>query len=520
MSHQLDRALSPAEIARTTALQGCFGVSSLAGVKTRRDLLVMAGDSTVSPQRRAGFLFFILCGSYPTIEQLTSIAALIEQGSCGFALQECVRQRRFFNRSVRPLVVDSEIVDVTRYAAQPRPSGIPRVVRNLTFSHAFDNTTVGVWEDGVLGLGQRGSRGRITLSRRHWRRPHRNKRVLFRLYWALWTLAGLNTAGLRLLQFLARTLIPLATHLLHRRQRPRYIILLSGGRYWLPEVPDAEVSQRLEAWKQVVPELRLNVIVHDLLPITHPQYFSETSNREHLFLTRLLAKSESLFVGTPVLAKQLRIAIKLFDSAARPSIVTVPLPIWAPSRPVPMNEDISDKPYFVFFGGFEPRKGLDSLVGIVESTKPNSLGFRIIVLGPPMPNHPRESWETVRRALHRQDVFTLAGSVDEERLAQLIAGAASTLYLSHAEGYGLPVLESIALGTPVICRPSETNEYFAQRYGGIWPKFTNTPTEMLAMLQAVADSASACVVLGVTAPNMSKVPTSIERWARILKGEV
>lgn len=519
MSHLLDHGLSPAEIARTTAIQGCFGVSSLAGAKSHRDLLVMVGDTTVSAQRRAGFLFFILGGAYPTIEQLTAIGSFIEQGSYGLAFRECTRQRRWFNRSVLPLVLDTDIVDVTRYSAQPRPSGIPRVVRNLAFSPSFADTTVGVWEDGVLGVGQRvPGGGRIALSRRHWRRPHRNKGILFRLYWALWTLAGFRTGGLRLLQLFGNTLMPLATRLIRHRQRPRYTILLVGGKYFLPEVPDAEVSRRLEAWKQVVPELKLNIIVHDLLPLTHPEYFSKTANREHLFLTRLLAKSERLFVGTPVLAKQLRIALKLFDQEARPEIVGAPLPISSPNAPELIGDETNDKPYFLFFGGFEPRKGLDSLVGMIESTAPNSVGFRIIVLGPPMPNQPRESWETARRALNRQDVFTLAGSVGDEQLGRLIAGAVATLYLSHAEGYGLPVLESIAHGTPVICRPGETNEYFATRYGGIWPQFINIPADMLPVFQSVADSPSAYAALGVTAPEVSKVPISIERWARMLRG--
>lgn len=518
MKRPRNRPLSAAENARATALRGSFGVHGLAGATNRRDLLVMLDDATISPQRRAGFLFFILAGSYPTIEQFTAISALVEQGSHDLAMRECLRQRSPLNRSVLPLVLDSDVVDVTRYSAQPRPSGIPRVVRNLTFSPAFDDTTVAVWEDGVLGVAQRGPQGRIVLSRRHWRRPHRNKGLLFRIYWALWHVAGFRSGGLWLLQVVGTTLMPLATRLIRHRQRPRYTILLTGGRYFLPEVPDAEISRRLEAWKHVVPEIQLNVIVHDLLPITHPEYFSETSNREHLFLTRLLSKSERLFVGTPVLAKELRIALKLFDQANRPDIVTAPLPVSPPAPIEPAPEEEPDTPYFVFFGGFEPRKGLDALVGMVESTAHDSLGFRIIVLGSPMPEQPYSSWETARRSLARQDVFTLVGSVGEERLAQLIAGAVATLYLSHAEGYGLPILESVALGAPVICRPSETNEFFAARYGGIWPHFTNSPTEMLPVLQGVADSPSCWGSLGVDPAEPSKVPTSIDRWARILRG--
>jgi alpha-1,3-rhamnosyl/mannosyltransferase len=62
-----------------------------------------------------------------------------------------------------------------------------------------------------------------------------------------------------------------------------------------------------------------------------------------------------------------------------------------------------------------------------------------------------KSWmETIRHAgLQKRIVFT--GYVDDEILACLYSGATAFVYPSLYEGFGLPILEAMACGCPVIC---------------------------------------------------------------------
>ena len=54
------------------------------------------------------------------------------------------------------------------------------------------------------------------------------------------------------------------------------------------------------------------------------------------------------------------------------------------------------------------------------------------------------------RAFGVEDALILAGYVSDDELHALYRGALATLLVSHAEGFGYPVLEAMALGCPVI----------------------------------------------------------------------
>ncbi|HYO84237.1 MAG TPA: glycosyltransferase family 1 protein [Bryobacteraceae bacterium] len=96
------------------------------------------------------------------------------------------------------------------------------------------------------------------------------------------------------------------------------------------------------------------------------------------------------------------------------------------------------EPYFLFAGTIEPRKNVPLLI---EAWRPLKTRAQLVVAGrrrsdgPVVPPEP---------GLH------LAGEVSDSRLAELMSCATALVYPSEYEGFGLPVVEGMSCGTPVI----------------------------------------------------------------------
>jgi len=104
--------------------------------------------------------------------------------------------------------------------------------------------------------------------------------------------------------------------------------------------------------------------------------------------------------------------------------------------------------YFLFFGAIEPKKNLARLI---EAYLGSGVHTPLVIVGAP-------GWGSDRDvallksmvALDSRKRIVWLGYLPRDMLFRLIAGARATLFPSLYEGFGLPVLESMALGTPVI----------------------------------------------------------------------
>ena len=106
--------------------------------------------------------------------------------------------------------------------------------------------------------------------------------------------------------------------------------------------------------------------------------------------------------------------------------------------------------YFLFVGTLERRKNIPHLIRsyakwISGKSKPQAL----VISGRP-DNDYAEICQTIRDLQIEEHVHLLSYTVDTD-LPLLYAGADAFVYPSIYEGFGLPVLEAMACGTPVIC---------------------------------------------------------------------
>jgi glycosyltransferase involved in cell wall biosynthesis len=168
----------------------------------------------------------------------------------------------------------------------------------------------------------------------------------------------------------------------------------------------------------------LVLTVHDLAVLRQPQTFNRwTRTYSRLVLPRLARAAARVIVVSEFTGRE---AVELLGVDER-RVRVIPHGVEAPFSP---EGPAADGEYVLAVATLEPRKNLER---VAEAAR--RAGIELRVVGAP-------GWGEVR-------VESL-GFVDDERLAELYRGAVALVYPSLYEGFGLPVLEAMACGTPVV----------------------------------------------------------------------
>ena len=115
-------------------------------------------------------------------------------------------------------------------------------------------------------------------------------------------------------------------------------------------------------------------------------------------------------------------------------------PAFHPARSGGSSDTASQPPYAVAVGAIQERKNQ-----LAALTAAREIGLDLVVVGP--------TKDARVAAELREGGARLEGYVATERLAELYRGAACLVQASRHEGFGLPVLEAMASGTPVVTVP-------------------------------------------------------------------
>lgn len=224
--------------------------------------------------------------------------------------------------------------------------------------------------------------------------------------------------------------------------------------------------------------------VHDLIPLQFPEF--ARPNGASLY-RRKLATVARLAAGVLVNSQATAQALQPFLVAAgRPSVPIRAAVLGAVRLPGATCVQ-SPKPYFVAVGTIEPRKNHLLLLNLwrrlAELQGPDATP-NLVLVG-------RRGWENEnildlldRSPLLRRVVLERPGLADRD-MGPLVAGAQAALIPSFAEGYGLPVVEALSLGTPVIASDLPA----LREAGGDTPEFLD-PLDGPAWMRAVLDYAS------------------------------
>jgi glycosyltransferase involved in cell wall biosynthesis len=255
--------------------------------------------------------------------------------------------------------------------------------------------------------------------------------------------------------------------------RPRPIFLIASHRA-------LDAAPRLAALRQA--GARFVPFIHDLIPLTHPEYTRPPQIRRHAArVASIVALADGIIVNSAATARDL---LPYFDRAQRslPPLQVAPLGI----EPVALSPaTLPTEPYFVCLGTIEPRKNHMLLLQLWRelTARLGPRAPRLLIIG-------RRGWENehILRMLDRcpglRGVVREMGALPDAAARHCLAGARALLFPSFAEGYGLPLAEALALGVPAIAADLPA----LREVGGAVPDYLD-PADGAAWSRAILDYA-------------------------------
>jgi glycosyltransferase involved in cell wall biosynthesis len=208
---------------------------------------------------------------------------------------------------------------------------------------------------------------------------------------------------------------------------------------------------------------KLLITIHDIIPLKFPEYAPRSKKtRLFLFYRGLMKWLVTIADGIIADSEHSRRDILEFFNISPRKVHTVYLGVDAKYRPLPtdakeeVRRSLNVKDRLVLFAGrADPYKNLISLVKAVDAlNRAGKVHCTIAVAGERDPRY-REV-ERYIMAKRMQGEVLFPGSLDEDALIRLYNAADVLVLPSFYEGFGLPPLEAMACGTPVVCSRSSS----------------------------------------------------------------
>ncbi|HVS54423.1 MAG TPA: glycosyltransferase [Opitutaceae bacterium] len=266
----------------------------------------------------------------------------------------------------------------------------------------------------------------------------------------------------------------------------------------VPEIFSPGVAAALPALFAATRGPRVAVF-HDALALQLPEFTPiRTVARFPAYLQELLA-----FDGIAAVSDDSREALLdywrwLGLARALPPVKTIPLGVDAPPRSAAPHAPISAaRPTVLSVGSIEGRKNHGALLDACEQLWARGADFELRLVGLAHATTGRAALERIRTLQRAGRPLRYDGPLPDAALHAAYADCAFTVYPSLREGFGLPVLESLAHGKPCVCSARGALGE-AARDGGCVPlervdaaalaeaiaRLLATPTELVALAAA------------------------------------
>ena len=226
---------------------------------------------------------------------------------------------------------------------------------------------------------------------------------------------------------------------------PRIPADIAGAKILVPEV--FYPKQRIEYYRRMLERGNATpyFIVYDLIPWLKPQSVNVVDGAGGMmpYLELIKHAPNCTFISSPVREEYIH---RVLRDPAREAAVGPAIPLGADGLKLERQTFGRHRRTFVCIGAFDGRKSQEVVFDAFLSLPEGDRG-ELVFIG----RIPKDPVPALRRVLdhHGADVRILSNPTDST-IADVMSQALATFFVSTAEGFGLPAVESLAAGVPVV----------------------------------------------------------------------
>ncbi|GAB1542978.1 glycosyltransferase family 1 protein [Scytonema sp. NUACC21] len=191
------------------------------------------------------------------------------------------------------------------------------------------------------------------------------------------------------------------------------------------------------------------VMVHDLIPLRFPKLLSPLTHYFRHYIPQVLSQAQHIICNSQATAKDISHFYHIPASKITPILLAHDASHFRPTYLDSHGHSLeTTRPYFLYIGRQDPYKNLHRLISAFAAL-PHNKDYELWFAGPHDKRY-TPVLQTLAEELGITNQVKFLNYVPYKELPKIIGNAIALVFPSLWEGFGFPVLEAMACGTPVI----------------------------------------------------------------------